>query len=163
MAEAKKTGTTRARKQASAPKIGPELALESVQSVVAPDTPPSPPSAAIKAPMAEPMQFSRFGADRADAVRQALSQAALATANGALEINDKIIAAVQSQSDAAIDLWRTTFNTPHLTDALRLHANGTRQAYETASAQWQDIAEATARWFHKSMEPLQAAMADRAR
>ncbi|MCB8820496.1 phasin family protein [Microvirga rosea] len=158
MAEAKKAGAPRARKQASARKAGPELALESVQSAAVSDVPPALPPVADQPVMPEPMQFSHVGQDRVDTMRQALSQAAFATAHGALEINDKIINAVQAQGEAALELWRSTMDAPHLTDALRLHSNGTRQAYEAASAQWRDIAETTARWFHKSIEPLQAAI-----
>lgn len=172
MAEAKKAGTARARKPVSAPKAGPELALETVKSVADSDIETAlPPVAAAKAaphsqptaaPMEEPIRVSQFRPERADALRQALSQAALATAHGALEINDKVITAVRDQSEAAIDLWRSAVHAPHLADALHVQTSGTRQAYEAASAQWKDIAETTARWFHKSLEPLQAMITDRA-
>jgi Phasin protein. len=170
MADAKKARAPRARKQVSALKPGPELALETSRSEPVSDVPPTPPAA--EAPlrahtgrdrMAEPMQFSRFGQERTEALRQALSEAALATAHGALEVNDKIIAALQRQSETAIDLWRSALDAPHMADALRLHTDGSRQAYETATAQWKEIAEATTRWFHRSLEPFHSVLADRTR
>ncbi|QFU15654.1 phasin family protein [Microvirga thermotolerans] len=166
MAEAKKAGTPRARKQ-TAPKSGPELALETAQSAI---ESPSPASEAVNGARqadggvaAEPMQFSRFGQEGADALRQAMGQSVLATAHGALEINDRIIAAVRDQSEAAIDLWRSALEASHPTEALRVQATGARQACEVAAAHWKDIAEATARLFHRSFEPFQTVMADRTR
>ena len=41
---------------------------------------------------------------------------------------------------------------------LKAQSQATRQAYETASAQWKDIAETTALWFTKSLEPLQSVL-----
>lgn len=170
MADAKKARAPRARKQASAPKPGPELALETARSEPVSETHPA--HAAAEAPlqshtstdrMGEPMQFSRFGQERTEALRHALSEAALATAHGALEVNDKIIAAMQRQSETAIDLWRSAIDAPHPAEALRLHTDRSRQAYEAATAQWKDIAEATTRWFQRSLEPLHSVLADRTR
>ena len=92
-----------------------------------------------------------------------MNEAVAASAHGALAVNDKIIDALQTQSHAALDLWRTTVSTPHLPDVLRLHSSGARQAYEKASAQWKDIAETTAHWFTKTVEPLSSAISDRKR
>ncbi|MGO4572912.1 phasin family protein [Microvirga sp. 2TAF3] len=170
MAEAKKVGTTRAKKRA-APKKTP-AAQEAVQVEAAQETLPLPPRAETKpqprvrkthAPLAEPMQLSGLAPKREDALRQAMREAVSATARGALEVNEKIIEAFQTQSDVAIDLWRSTIAAPHLSEALRLQTTGTRHAYETASAQWKDIAETTARWFNGSLQPLHVMLSDRSR
>lgn len=96
--------------------------------------------------------------ERTDALRQAVSETVTVTARGVLEVNDKIIEALQSQSHAALDLWRNAITTAHLPEAFAAQTRVTREAYETASAQWKDIAETTARWFHKSLEPFQSVM-----
>jgi len=97
---------------------------------------------------------------KAAVFRQAVGEAVTASANGALAVNDKVIQALQTQSHAALDLWRSAVSTPHLSDVIRLQSNGARQAYETASAQWKDIAETTAHWFTKAVEPLSSAISD---
>lgn len=109
-----------------------------------------PPSASAKAPLLP-------HAD-GEVLRQAVSEAVVASARGALDLNDKIIEALQTQSDAAIELWRTTLSAPRLSDAIRVQTTGARQVYETASAQWTDIADATARWFSQSIKPFQTAL-----
>lgn len=96
--------------------------------------------------------------EQGDALRQAVRAAASVSAQGALEVNGKIIDALQSQSHVALDLWRTAITTTDLPQVLRTQTNASRQAYETASAQWRDIAETTARWMTRSFEPLQSAL-----
>ena len=93
-----------------------------------------------------------------DVFRQAVSEAVAASAKGALEVNDKIIDAVNTQRDVALDLWRSAISPSPLPEAFKAQSQATRQAYETASAQWKDIAETTALWFTKSLEPLQSAL-----
>jgi hypothetical protein len=95
---------------------------------------------------------------RGDVLRQVVSETVAVTARGALEVNEKILGALQAQSDAAIEIWRTALSAPRLSDVIRAQASGTRQAYEAASAQWTDIATTTAQWFNKSLEPLQSAL-----
>jgi hypothetical protein len=92
-----------------------------------------------------------------DALRQAVSEAVAASAKGALEVNDKIIDAMNTQRFAALDLWRSAISPSPLPETLKAQSQATRQVYETASAQWKDIAETTALWFTKSLEPLQSA------
>jgi hypothetical protein len=65
---------------------------------------------------------------------------------------------MNTQRFAALDLWRSAISPSHLPEALKAQSQATRQAYETASAQWKDIAETTALWFTKSLEPLQSAL-----
>ena len=93
-----------------------------------------------------------------DVFRKAMSEAVVVSAKGALEVNDKIIDAMNTQRHAALDLWRSAISPSPLPDAFKAHSQATRQAYETASAQWKDIAETTARWFTKSLEPLQSTL-----
>jgi hypothetical protein len=140
-----------------------EAALSVVPTPVeTPKADPIPaPVVATEAPMAAPVEvIASVVAPKAAALRQAVGEAVSASAHGALAVNDKVIDALQTQSDAALDLWRTTVSAPHLSDVFRLQSNGARQAYETASAQWKDIAETTAHWFTKTVEPLSAAISD---
>ena len=96
--------------------------------------------------------------EQGDALRQAVKEAVSVSAQGALEVNGKIIDALQSQGHVALDLWRTAVTTTSLPQAFRLQTSATRQAYESASAQWRDIAQTTARWMTRSFEPLQSAL-----
>jgi hypothetical protein len=96
--------------------------------------------------------------ERSDALRKVMSEAVNATARGALEVHDKIVEALQAQSHAALEVWETSLKAPHLSDAIRVQTNGARRAYETASAQWIDIATTTANWLNRSLEPFQTAL-----
>lgn len=95
---------------------------------------------------------------QSDTFRQAVGEAVAVSAKGALEVNDKIIDALNVQSNAALDLWRSAISPAPLPEAFKTQSHATRQAYEAASAQWKDIAESTALWFTKSLEPLQSAL-----
>jgi hypothetical protein len=160
MVEAKKAGAKGMRKgaknasvAASAPAVDVteaklELALEAAPSVAPPAAP-------------EPVGSTKpraFPPERADALRRAVSETVSVSARGALEVNDKIIDALESQSHAALDLWRNAITAFHLPDGYAAQAQGARQAYETASAQWKDIAETTAQWLTRSLEPLQSVL-----
>jgi hypothetical protein len=159
MAEAKKArakvtrGSPRSiQKAAPAPKVDAAadqmaIALPDPQPVVQPSVEP--------AEVAKPRPLAK---ERGDVLRHVMSEAINATARGALEVHDKIIEALQVQSDAAIEVWETSLKAPHLSDAIRVQTNGARKAYETASAHWTDIAATTANWFQKSLEPFQAAL-----
>jgi hypothetical protein len=156
MAEAKKarakvtrTSSGSARKAAPGAKEAATEQLAMVELAPQPVAPADAPSAP------EPRLPPR---ERTDALRKVMSEAVNATARGALEVHDKIIDALQAQSHAALELWETTLKAPHLTDAIRVQTNGARRAYETASAQWTDIATTTANWLNKSLEPFQAAL-----
>jgi hypothetical protein len=143
------------------------IAAEPVAALVAVPTPietlrvdPAPAAPEI-VPVTAPVEaITSVVAPKAAALRQAMGEAVSASAHGALAVNDKVIEALQTQSHAALDLWRTAASTPHLSDVFRLQSQGARQAYETASAQWKDIAETTAHWFTKTVEPLSSAISD---
>ena len=94
---------------------------------------------------------------QSDAFRQAVGEAVTASAKGALEVNGKIIDALNVQSNAALDLWRSAISPTPLPEVLKAQSLATRQAYEASSAQWKDVAESTALWVTKSLEPLQSA------
>ncbi|MBF9234985.1 phasin family protein [Microvirga alba] len=151
MADAKKAGaktsTKSVQKSKTVPK--PPVTVEKTETVIAAEAVGQPPVAPIEA-----VQPSSTPQDTSDALRQSVSEAA----RGALEVNDKILDALQAQSDAALDLWRSTLRAHHFSDAILAQTSSTREAYENASAHWKDIAETTARWFHKSLEPLQSAL-----
>ncbi|MBM1169898.1 phasin family protein [Microvirga arabica] len=161
MAEAKKPRAKRATKAAS-----PELKADLIELAAAPAVtalevvtaakPATQPKAPEVKPVAPEALFSS-AKQQGDAFRQAVGEAVTASAKGALEVNGKIIDALNVQSSAALDLWRSAFSPAPLPEALKAQSQATRQAYEAASAQWKDIAESTALWFTKSLEPLHSA------
>jgi len=156
MAEAKKP---RAKSATKATSPGPKADLIELAAVPAtaaleaakPAKPASQKAAEMKPAAAEALFSS--AKKQNDAFRQAVGEAA----KGALEVNGKIIDALNVQSNAALDLWRSAISPAPLPEALQAQGNATRQAYEAASAQWKDIAESTALWFTKSLEPLHSA------
>lgn len=170
MVEAKKASAKGARKGAkSAPEAAPALAA-AVTGAKSERVTEAVPSVAPKAvsqpiPNSQPASKPAEGAkaaspkpERVDVLRRAVSETVSVSARGALEVNDKIIEALESQSHAALDLWRNAITAFHLPDAYAAQARGARQAYETAQAQWKDIAETTAQWFTRSLEPLQSVL-----
>lgn len=88
----------------------------------------------------------------------ALAVSAQGALEGAMEVNGKILQALQTQSEAVLALWRTALSASNSPEAFHAQTSATRQAYETASAQWQDVAAATMRWAARSLEPLQSAL-----
>ncbi len=131
--------------------------LDTVDSIA--DARPAPQAAALQSPLdGGPGALFSNVREQGVALRQAVREAASVSAQGALEVNEKIIDALQSQSHVALDLWRTAIGAADLPQALRAQTSATRQAYETASAQWRDIAETTARWMTRSFEPLQSTL-----
>ncbi len=157
MAEAKKTrarNTAKSAQKADLVEMAAISAAETVETVLEaePAASPAAPGQAVEA-------TALFSSARVqgDALRQAMSEAVAASAKGALEVNGKIIEALNTQRDAANDLWRTAISPSPLPEAFRAQSHATRQAYEAASAQWKDVAETTALWFTKSFEPLQSA------
>ncbi|MGF9758591.1 phasin family protein [Microvirga sp. 0TCS3.31] len=160
MAEAKKPRAKRAPKAAS-----PELKADLIELAAAPvatalEAVTAAKPATPKAPEAKPVAPEALFASakkQGDALRQAVGEAVTASAKGALEVNGKIIDALNIQSSTALDLWRSAISPAPLPEALKAQSQATRQAYEVASAQWKDIAESTALWFTKSLEPLHSA------
>ena len=164
MVEAKKAGAKGTKKGAkSAPEAAPAPAVavtEAKTERVVEAVPPVAPRA-VSQPAPKPADSLKAAAprpERVDALRRAVSETVSVSARGALEVNDKIIEALESQSHAALDLWRNAITAFHQPDAYAAQAQGARQAYEAASAQWKDIAETTAQWFTKSLEPLQSVL-----
>jgi len=157
MAEAKKANakSTKTVQKADLVEMAAATAAETMETAAV-AKPASQPAAPKIQPAAAGMLHSVR--EQGDAFRKAMNEAVAASAKGALEINDKIIDALHTQSHAALDLWRSAINVTDLPKALQSQTNATRQAYETASAQWKDIAETTARWVAKSFEPLQSAL-----
>jgi hypothetical protein len=99
---------------------------------------------------------SRKTEESREILRAAMRDAAKASTRGALEVNGKVIEALRIQSEVALDLWQSTLKAGSVPEAMRLQTTGMRTAYETAAAQWKDIAATTTRWFGQSVEPIQA-------
>jgi hypothetical protein len=160
MAEAKKAGAKGTRSTRSAQKADlvemASAAVEATTDSIA-DAKPVSQAVVMQAPLSGGALFSTVR-EQGDAFRQAVKEAVSVSAQGALEVNEKIIDALQSQSHAALDLWRTAITATDLPQAFRTQTSATREAYESASAQWKDIAETTARWMTRSVEPLQSAL-----
>jgi hypothetical protein len=159
MAEAKKASAKGAVKRAAARKptvMAKADRKEDAKQVSLPIVAPS----VLVAPTAQVAEVVKLSPaqERGEVLRQAVSEAVTVTAKGALEVNGKIIEALTAQSDAILELWRSALAAPHLSEAIRVQTSGTRQAYENASAQLRDIAETTAHWYNKSIEPLQSVL-----
>jgi len=161
MAEAKKTRT---RNVKSAPKADlVEMAAAPVAGIVEAVEVETPAALSTAAPalietVKKTEEVLSTVRGQSDALRQAMRESATVSAKGALEVNGKIIEALHSQGHAAIELWRTTFSNPDLQTAFKAQTQAAREAFETASAQWKDIAETSTQWMTKSFEPLQSAL-----
>lgn len=160
MTETKKTRTRSAK---SAPKadlveLAAQPVVEVAEIVQAAEPAPAPkPSAPDKVKLTESEALVFPFRDQGEAMRQAMREAVSVSTKGALEVNDKIIQALQAQGNAAIDLWRNAIDNSRQPGGFDAQTGAARQAFETASAQWKDVAESTARWMTMSMEPLQSA------
>ncbi len=161
MAEAKKPRAKRAPKA-----VSPEPRADLIELAAAPaativeTTPAAKPAKQAKATEVKPVATEALFSSaqkQSDAFREAVGEAVTVSAKGALEVNGKIIDALTIQSSTALDLWRSAISPAPLPEALKAHSQATRLAYEAASAQWKDIAESTALWFTKSLEPLHSA------
>jgi hypothetical protein len=161
MSEAKKTRT---RSVKSAPKADlVEMAAAPVAEIVEAveaETPAALPTAtpALIDTVKKTEEVLSTVRGQSDALRQAMRESATVSAKGALEVNGKIIEALHSQGHAAIELWRSTLDNRDLQTAFKAQTQAAREAFETASAQWKDIAETSAQWMTKSFEPLQSAL-----
>jgi hypothetical protein len=135
-------------------------AAESVSPMAAsltlPDSVAAPAAQLLEAGAAQARQTFKQARTTSESLRQAMAETAQATTLGALEVNAKVMEALQAQSDAALDLWRTALQANSLSDAISLQTSGARQVYETASSHWADVAESARRWFGATVKPLQA-------
>src|SRR3712207_5517939 len=130
MAEAKKARTRRSKSAQNADLV--EMAAISAAVTMEPsqEAAPAPQGAASKAkPVEASARFSSVG-EQGNTLRQAMSEAAAASAQGALEVRGKIIDAMNTQSDAALDLWRSAIRPASLPEAFQVQTSATRQAYE---------------------------------
>lgn len=158
MTETKKTRT---HKPKSAPKgdlveLTMKPAAEAAEIAQAAEPAPLPAAVTFAQKESEPFAFSFR--DQSETIRQAVREAVSASAKGALEVNDKVIQALQIQGEATLALWRTALDNARLPDGFNAQTGAARQAFEATSAQWKDVAETTARWMTKSFEPLQSAL-----
>lgn len=150
MTEVKKTRTRKPKSTPKADLIDLATEAEVPQAVEH--------AAAVNAKQGEADLFVFSFGERSEALRQAVRAAVSTSAQGALEVNGKIIEAMNTQGNAAVDLWRTALDNSRSPDGLDTQTNAARQVFETASAQWKDVVETTARWMTKSVEPLQSAL-----
>jgi hypothetical protein len=102
-------------------------------------------------------------AETGETLQHAVTESVSATSRGIVEINTKVLDLIRAQSDAAMDLWRSTLAAGSLSEAVRLHTSGARQAYETTTAQWRDLAETTTRVMGEALKPIQSAWSDNRR
>jgi hypothetical protein len=184
MAETKKSSSSRSTRKAMPAKASTpsaDLKISEVQpTLLAPEptiepAPVSAPVAAIPQPEAvigtvqmvaeaTPQvirHVSKKTEESREILRLAIRDAATASTRGALEVNDKMIEAFRVQSDAALAVWQSALAAGSLPEAMRIQTNGIRNAYETATAQWKDIAATTTRWFGQSVEPIQSVWTNR--
>ncbi|WP_134494145.1 phasin family protein [Microvirga pakistanensis] len=161
MTETRKTRTRSAK--SAAPKadliaLAAEPVAEAAEIAQAAELAPAPTLSAASDSVSKASESIVFSLrDQGEALRQAVRETVAVSAKGALEVNDKIIQALQIQGHAALDLWRTAIDNSRLPDGLNAQTGAARQAFETASSQWKDVAETTARWMTRSVEPLQSA------
>jgi hypothetical protein len=144
------------------------------------DAVPAPVPPAIVAPQAKPAEVQAFAplrlADAGEtqardafaraqgataALRQVVAESTTATTAGALEVNEKVLDAFRAQSEAVLDLWRSTLAADTLTEAVRVQTTGARDAYAVAASHWKDVAESTSRWFGAALKPFQSVLTNR--
>ncbi|MEZ0172015.1 phasin family protein [Microvirga sp. TS319] len=155
------TRKTRTRTAKSAPKadlieLAAKPAAEATEAMQAPEPAPAP-KAFVSAAEPESEPFALSLRDQGEVIRRAMRETVAASAKGALEVNEKVIEALQIQGHAAIDLWRTALDNSRGPEGFKAQTGAARQAFEAATAPWKDVAEATARWMARSVEPLQSA------
>ena len=97
--------------------------------------------------------------ENGESLRQAVTDSTTATTRAFVELNGKVIDLVRAQSDATLDLWRSTLSAGTFSEAIRLQTHGLREVYETTSAQWKDIAETAGRLAAEAAKPLRTAWA----
>jgi hypothetical protein len=130
---------------------------------------PAPVETAVPAAVAPFASAFEAGADQARAaytrarengetLRQAVTDSTTATTRAFIELNGKVIDALRAQSEATIDLWRSTLSAGTLSEAIRVQTHGLREAYETSSAQWKDIAATAGRLAAEAAKPLRSAL-----
>jgi hypothetical protein len=97
--------------------------------------------------------------ENGESLRQAVTDSTTATTRAFVELNGKVIDLVRAQSDATLDLWRSTLSAGTFSEAIRVQTHGLREVYETTSAQWKDIAETAGRLAAEAAKPLRTAWA----
>ena len=97
--------------------------------------------------------------ENGESLRQAVTDSTTATTRAFVELNGKVIDLVRAQSDATLDLWRSTLSAGTFSEAVRVQTHGLREVYETTSAQWKDIAETAGRLAAEAAKPLRTAWA----
>lgn len=110
---------------------------------------------------AQPGDFYGRAQAATASLRQVVAATTTATTTGALEVNGKVLDALQAQRDAVLDVWRSALAADTLSDAIRLQASGAQAACTQAATHWQEVAETTTRWLSAAFQPIQSAMTSR--
>ena len=97
--------------------------------------------------------------ENGESLRQAVTDSTTATTRAFVELNGKVIDLVRAQSDATLNLWRSTLSAGTFSEAIRVQTHGLREARSTTSAQWKDIAETAGRLAAEAAKPLRTAWA----
>jgi hypothetical protein len=101
--------------------------------------------------------YARAGAGNEN-LRKVVSDSTAATTRGLLELNGKFVDLWRAQSDAALDLWRSTLSAGSVADAVKAQTSGFRQSYEATTSHWKDIAETTGRLMGDAARTFQSAL-----
>jgi hypothetical protein len=101
--------------------------------------------------------YARAGAGNEN-LRKVVSDSTAATTRGLLELNGKFVGLWRAQSDAALDLWRSTLSAGSVADAVKAQTSGFRQSYEATTSHWKDIAETTGRLMGDAAKTFHSAL-----
>jgi hypothetical protein len=143
-----------------APKAEPESVsvVPRAPIVPSPEKTVAPLATALEAGADQARAFFARSRATGENLRQAVTDSGTATTRGLIEINGKVLDLVRAQSDATIDLWRSTLAANSFSEAVQAQTSGLRRAYEASATQWREIAETTGRVMSEAAKPFQSAL-----
>jgi hypothetical protein len=101
--------------------------------------------------------YLRAGAGNEN-LRQAVADSTTSTTRGLVELNEKVLDLWRAQSDAALDVWRSTLTSGSLAEAIRAQTSGFRRSYEATTSQWKEIAETAGRLMGDAAKTFQSTL-----
>jgi hypothetical protein len=101
--------------------------------------------------------YLRAGAGNEN-LRQAVADSTTTTTRGLVELTGKVLDLWRAQSDAALDLWRSTLTSGSLSEAIRAQTSGFRRSYEATTSQWREIAETAGRLMGDAAKTFQSTL-----
>ena len=143
----------------AAPKTVEKLATQAAALAFNPAAAVAPFATAFEAGADQARASYSRARENGESLRQAVTDSTTATTRAFVELNGKVIDLVRAQSDATLDLWRSTLSAGTFSEAIRVQTHGLREVYETTSAQWKDIAETAGRLAAEVAKPLRTAWA----